>query len=72
MAPMQIWSVEARLPIPEANWQPVHIPQDTDDPMTESEADAVITLYKRAMPMREYRKTSHMYDPDGPTEDIPF
>jgi len=64
-----MWQVEARLPMPEADWQPVHIPQADDEPMTEAEADNVITLYRRAMPMREYRKTWVFEIED---DDIPF
>ena len=40
--------------------------------MTEDAADALIEKYRRAMPMKEYRKRSIEYDPEGPTDDIPF
>lgn len=64
----EYWSVESRVP-PSEVWMPIH----ASVPMTEREADILITKYKRAMPLREYQKTARVsrYDPFD-DEDIPF
>jgi hypothetical protein len=79
MTAKEIWCVDVRTPLPgmETSWSPVYTWPDADE-MTEEDADEVIALYKRAMPEKEYRKRSWLYDPDvdgatgGIDDDIPF
>jgi hypothetical protein len=65
------WTVEERIPVL-GNWRPVHVPNEDADDMSEEDADALIDKYRRAMPMKEFRKRATEFDPEAPTEDIPF
>ena len=68
-----IWVIEVLLPGPGMSWQTVPTKQAIE---TEEEADRLTGLYHRAMPMKEYRKTSYahpIYQAEGVIDDdIPF
>lgn len=77
MTAREIWCVDVRTPIPgiETSWTPVWTWPSPEE-MTEEDADKTIALYQRAMPDKEYRKRSFMYEDsfgaEGGDDDIPF
>lgn len=70
MTQRSLWSIETRIP-PSSLWSSAHLP--TDDELTEEETDKLIETYRRAMPMKEFRKRETLYDDfNGSDDDIPF